>query len=177
MLRQEKEQFVDEVAAELEKSAGVLFVDFTGMDVEQQTDFRVKMREANVTYRVVKNTLMLRALEKAGVNDAEAVLKGAPTGVVFGYDDPISAAKVAVEFRKTCEDLKIKGAVLESKTLDAEGAEGLSKMPGRQEMLAEIVGLIMGPGRSLQSLIKGPAGRLVGAIETKGKDEDGSAES
>ncbi|MEM6960087.1 MAG: 50S ribosomal protein L10, partial [Myxococcota bacterium] len=152
MLRHEKEQFVEEVAAELEKSAGILFVDFTGMNVAEQTDFRVKMRDANVRYRVVKNTLMLRALEKAGVqDDAAKILKGAPTGVVFGYDDPIGAAKIAFEFRKGVEKLQVKGAVLENKLLDAKGAEALSKMPGRDEILAEIVGLILGPGRNLQS--------------------------
>lgn len=171
MLRPQKEKFVDDVTAELEKSAGVLFVDFTGMDVEEQTDFRVKMREANVRYQVVKNTLMLRALQATGVEDASAILKGTPTGVVYGYDDPIAAAKIAVEFKKNNEKLKLKGAVLELKTLDAKGAEGLAKMPGRQEMLAELLGLILGQGGSLQALLKGPAGKLVGAIEAKGESD------
>ncbi len=176
MQRQEKEQFVKDVAAELEKSAGVLFVDFTGLNVEQQTSFRVKMREANVKYQVVKNTLMLRALEAAGVTeDASPILKGAPTGVVFGYDDPVGAAKATVDFQKDVDKLKIKGGVLENKVLDAKGAEAVSKMPGRQELLSEIVGLIMGPGRNLQALFKGPAGKLVGAIEAKadGGEEGG----
>ncbi|MEL6548194.1 MAG: 50S ribosomal protein L10 [Myxococcota bacterium] len=175
MQRHEKEQFVKEVTAELEKSAGVLFVDFTGMDVEQQTTLRVKMREANVKYQVVKNTLMLRALEAAGVtDDAASVLKGAPTAVVFGYDDPVGAAKIAVDFQKDVDKLKIKGAVLENKVLDAKAAEAISKMPGRAELLAEIVGLILAPGRNLQSLLKGPAGKLVGAVEAKA--DDGEAE-
>ena len=174
MQRHEKEQFVKEVTAELEKSAGVLFVDFTGMDVEQQTTLRVKMREANVKYQVVKNTLMLRALEAAGVSDASSILKGAPTAVVFGYDDPVGAAKIAVDFQKDVDKLKIKGAVLENKVLDAKAAEAISKMPGRVELLSEIAGLILAPGRNLQSLLKGPAGKLVGAIEAKvddGEDE------
>ena len=170
MLRPDKEKFVDEVTAELEKSAGVLFVDFTGMDVEEQPNFRIKMREANVRYQVVKNTLMLRALANTGVEDAAAILKGTPTGVVFGYDDPIAAAKATVEFKKDNEKLKLKGAVLENKTMDAKGAEALSKMPGRQEMLAEILGLIMGPAGNLQALLKGPSGKLVGAIEAKADD-------
>lgn len=177
MQRQEKEQFVKDVAAELEKSAGVLFVDFTGLNVEQQTNFRVKMRDANVKYQVVKNTLMLRALEKAGVtDDAAPILKGAPTGVVFGYDDPVGAAKATVDFQKEVDKLKIKGGVLENKVLDAKGAEAVAKMPGRQELLAEIVGLIMGPGRTLQSLLKGPGSTLAGQIKAKADDGEEGGE-
>jgi len=166
MLRTQKEAVVEDVKTALSEAAGVLFLDFTGLTVAQADDFRRTLQKAGVRYSVVKNTLMKRAMEGTTYADAAAFLKGTPTGVVFGAEDPVASAKVTFEFLKGCDKLRIKGGVLDAKAIDAAQAEALSKMPGRQELQATVVALALSPGRNVAGQIKNPAGRIVGAIET-----------
>ncbi len=165
MIQQEKEAFVQEMKGNLAKSAGVLFVDYTGLTVAEADALRKKMRDGNVGYYVVKNTLMARALAESGMEEAKAYLKGTPTGVVIGYDDPVAAAKLTFEFKKECQHVQVKGGILEKKALAPAEAEALSKMPSRLEMLGQIVGTVMNVAGQLIGQIKSPAGRVVGALE------------
>ena len=165
MLRTAKDQFITEMQAELERSAGVLFVDYTGLTVEEADQVRGKFREHNVGYRVVKNTLMTRAMTGTGYEDAAACLKGSPTGVVLGYDDPVTPAKLTFELLEEIGHLQVKGGILDNKAIDAAGAKALSKMPSKEELQVEVITLAMSPGRRLLSQVKNPAGLLVGAID------------
>ena len=165
MLRSAKDQFITEMQAELERSVGVLFVDYTGLTVEEADKVRGKFREHNVGYRVVKNTLMTRALSGTSYEDAAQCLKGSPTGVVLGYDDPVTPAKVTFELLEEIKHLQVKGGILDDQAIDVAGAEALSKMPSKEELQAEVVTLAMSPGRHLLAQVKNPAGLLVGAID------------
>ncbi len=172
MLRAEKEQSVDTLSKEVQRSAAVLFVDYTGLTVEEVTNLRKKFRGQDIGFRVVKNTLMKRAIAGTPYESASKVLKGTPTGVVMGFKDPVAAAKSLFEALKEMpEHLKVKGGIFENKAITAKEAEALSKMPSREEMIGQILGMIMGPGRKVVGQIKNPAGRVVGAIETKAKEE------
>src|SRR4051812_47228877 len=109
MLRQAKEQFVQSMRQDMERAAGVVFVDYNGLTVDEVEQLRRKLRAAMVDYRVVKNTLMQRVLEGTSYEGARAYLKGTPTGMVLGYNDAVTAAKLTCEFLSECEHLKIKG--------------------------------------------------------------------
>jgi large subunit ribosomal protein L10 len=165
MLRSEKDNFVSEMQSNLERSAGVLFLDFTGLTVEEADQVRHKYRELNVGYRVVKNSLMSRAVADTSYADAAQCLKGSPTGVVLGYDDPVTPAKATFELLEEIEHLRVKGGILDNKAIDVAQAEALSKMPSKEELQAEIITLAMSPGRRLLAQVKNPAGLVVGAID------------
>lgn len=177
MLRkQEKEAVVTTIRSDLDRAAGVLFLDFTGLTVFEADTFRRKLAESDIAYRVVKNTLMGRALAGQPYEGVSKCLKGSPTGVVFGWEDPVSSAKVVAEFMKTCDHLKIKGGVVEDKAFGAAEAATLAKMPSRSELQASILQLALSPGRMLVGQIKNPAGRIVGAIEALVDRLEGTSE-
>jgi large subunit ribosomal protein L10 len=169
MLRDSKDAFISEMRRDVERAAGVLFVDYTGLTVGQADGLRRKLRDAQVAYKVVKNTLMTRVLEGTPFAAAAKCLKGTPTGVVIGFEDPVTPAKLTFEYLKDCEQLKVKGGIVEKRAISSKEAEALSKMPSREEMQAAIVALALGPGRMLAAQVKNPAGRIVGAIEALAK--------
>lgn len=173
MSRDSKEQFVQEMRQDVERAAGVLFLDYTGLTVAQADGFRKKLRDAQVSYRVVKNTLMARVLEGTPFPAAAKCLKGTPTGVVLGYEDPAQAAKLTFEFLKECENIKVKGGVVDKKAITPQEVEALSKMPSKAEIQGSIVALALSPGRKLAGQLKTPAGRIVGAIEALVKKLEG----
>lgn len=164
-LAAKKKALVDSLQSELSKAQGIVFVDFTGLTVEEDVRLRRKLATEQARYQVVKNTLMRRALEGAKIGDADKVLRGTPTGVVISLEDPITPAKLTVSFLSECDHLKIKGGVLDGRAIDAAATIQLSKMPSKQELQAQVVSLALSPGRNLVGQIKSPAGRIVGAIE------------
>jgi large subunit ribosomal protein L10 len=165
MSRETKQQFVEQMRQDLDRAEGVLFLDYTGLTVSEADVLRRKLSAAKVAYKVVKNTLMARALEGTPYSDVVKCLKGTPTGVVMGWEDPVTPAKLTFEFLKECEHIKIKGGVVDNRAIQAPEAEALSKMPSREELQSMIVGQAMSPGRNVVSQIKSPAGRILGAIE------------
>ncbi|MEZ0314281.1 MAG: 50S ribosomal protein L10 [Myxococcota bacterium] len=172
MLRAEKEQSVEALTKDVARSQAVLFVDYTGLTVEEVTNLRKKFRAQDIGFRVVKNTLMKRAIAGTPYEGASKVLKGTPTGVVLGFKDPVATAKSLYEALKEMpEHLKVKGGIFENKAITAKEAEALSKMPSREELLGQIIGMALGVGSKVLGQIKNPAGRIVGAIETKAKEE------
>lgn len=165
MLREQKNDFVSRMRTDLDRAAGVLFLDYTGLTVEEANTLRRKLGNENVAYTVVKNTLMTRALAETAYADAAACLKGTPTGVVVGYEDPVAAAKLTYEMLNQTQHLKVKGGIVENKAIGPAEAEALSKMPSRGEMQAMIVVQALSPGRTIAGQLKNPAGRIVGAID------------
>lgn len=172
MIRTQKDAFIQDMQGALDKAAAVFFVDYTGMTVEEVTTFRKKLRASSLGFKVVKNTLIAKAMAGKPFEALAKSLKGAPTGVVFGKDDPVAAAKVTFEFLKECEHIKIKGGVLDAKPLTAKDVEALSKMPGRRELLGQIIAQFMSPAGKLAAQIKNPGGKLVGALDAKAKGSE-----
>jgi len=170
MLRNDKEVLVCDLEKSVQNAAAILFVDFTGLTVAEVEQFRRKVRAAKIGYRVVKNTLMLEALKNAGKKGAEPFLTGSPTGVVFGTDDPVAAAKVAYDFSKECAHLKLKGGFLESDVLNAKQAEDLAKMPGRIQLQGMIVSAALAPGRNVIGQMLSAGQKIAGIIAKRIKD-------
>jgi large subunit ribosomal protein L10 len=167
MLRPDKESLVEGLRSDFERSAGVLFLDFTGLTVGEADTFRRRLqRETSGTrYVVVKNTLIKRAMEGKPYAAVADKLPGSPTGVLFGFDEPVTGAKLLFDFLKECQHLKVKAGVVDGRAIRESDAEALSKMPSREELQASIVTLALSPGRKLAAQLKSPAGRVVGAIE------------
>ncbi len=174
MFRPDKEKLVDKMKADFARSQAVLFLDFTGLTVAEERQFRRKIRETGGGYQVVKNSLMRRVLTGTAAEGATSWLKGSPTSIVLGFTDPVAVARTTYEFLKSCEHLKVKGSLLDKKPLTAVETEAFSKLPSRREMQAQILALIMSPASNLLRLLKGPAGRIVGAVDAKAKQGESS---
>ncbi len=161
MNRSEKQQLIDELHQELDKSPHAVLVDFKGLSVPAATEFRRKLRAAGSRYRVVKNSLALRAAKGTALERLESRLEGA-TGIAYTADDPVALAKVLVDFAKEHPALSVKaGVVASSQVLDAEGVKALSTMPGLAELRARLLGLLQEPATELVRLLGTPATQLV----------------
>jgi large subunit ribosomal protein L10 len=144
MNRTEKQELIDELHKEFEASPHAVLVDFRGLSVPAVTEFRRKVKAAGSRYRVVKNSLALRATKGTPLEPLGSKLVGT-TGIAYTKDDPVALAKVLVDFAKDHPALAFKvGVVAGSQMLDAAGVKNLSTMPGLPEMRARLLGLLQG---------------------------------
>jgi large subunit ribosomal protein L10 len=137
--RAQKAEIIEKLRAKADRAGIAVVTDFRGMTVEELTDLRVKLRAKGIDYQVVKNTLARLAV-KGGVHDALKDHLVENNAVAFGYDDPVVAAKVLVEYAKTSKKFAVKLASLSGKIIDAAGVAELSKLPGKPELLAHALG-------------------------------------
>lgn len=176
MLRHEKQNLVEGIREQLTGASIALCADYRGITVAQVSKLRHELRQSNTTVTVVKNTLIRRAVDEAySAEEAEAVrnfagiLKG-PTLLITNKTDPIGPTKVLAKYVKDIECLKIKGAFFEGEFLDDKKVEQLSQMPGKEELLASLLRVILAPATNVVRLINEPASlvvRVLGAQEKK----------
>lgn len=137
---EEKKRITEEVAREVGESDILYLTDFTGLDVRAMTELRARLRERGVRYRVVKNTLMRRALEDLDLPDIVEHLHG-PTGLVMADDDPVVPAKVVKEFARDHEDRPVmKVGVIDRRVVSADAVSTMADLPPREELLGSIAG-------------------------------------
>jgi large subunit ribosomal protein L10 len=148
--RAPKEAVVGEVTTLLEQGHGFILFNNKGLTVAQATDLRAKLREGKVAVRVVKNTLLKIALKNNGIDTSNGLndLLKEETVVAIGLEDPVTPAKLLVEFAKGTDKLQIKGGYLDGKVLKAADVEELSKLPGREELLQRLLGSMMAPAQN-----------------------------
>ena len=144
---EQRKAYVADVTEKIKNSSSVVLVDYRGINVEQDTAMRKALREAGVEYRVIKNSALSRAFEATGNTGYDDAFVG-PTAAAFGGDDPIAPCRVLNEYAgKT--PLSVKCAVVECKKFDAEGVKSLANIPDKQTLLAQLLGLLTSPMRSL----------------------------
>ena len=164
MARPEKVAVVNEVFEKLTKAQSVVLVDFRGLTVQEATELRKKLREAGVELRVTKNTLTRLAAEKADLKDLHAYLEG-PTALAFGYEDPVSPAKILSDFAKDHKKLQLKGGVLEGRVIDQAMVTALAELPTRDVLLGQLVGLMQAPIRNLAYVLSAPIRNTVYVLD------------
>ncbi len=153
----EKKAISKEIAELLDQAGAVYLMDFTGLDVEAQGELRTKLRESGASYRVVKNTLAIRALEDLDYEGLEEHLQG-PTGLVLAGEDPVAPAKVMREFAKEHEDRPVvRVGVIDRRTVTAADVARMADLPGMDSLLGSIAG-------ALTSSVGGIAGVLGGLL-------------
>jgi len=163
--RTEKEQVIGELHDKMAKAKAAIVAEPKGLTVAVVTGLRKKLREANVEYRIVKNTLAMRAAKGTPLEPLTADFVG-PTALVMSYDDLIAPAKLLAEFMKDRENFAIRTAVIDGKVTDAKGIMALAKLPGLLELRGQIAGMIAQPATKLARLIGTPGqqlARVVGA--------------
>ncbi len=162
MKREDKARVIQELAEKLRGGSAVL-VDYQGMDVGQSTRLRARSREAGVEFVVAKNTLTRRAADEAGVEDLSEYLVG-PTALAFS-EDPVASAKLMAEFADQVESFVLKGGLLEGgRVLDELGVVALSRLPSREQLLAQVVGGISSPLTGLVNVLNNTVQGLVVAL-------------
>ncbi|MCR6543944.1 50S ribosomal protein L10 [Dehalobacterium formicoaceticum] len=150
-----KEQEVSVLSQYISESSFTVLTDYRGLDVAEVTELRAKMREAGITFKVAKNTLIKLAAHEQGITDLDSYLEG-PTAVAFSAD-PVTLAKILVDFAKTHNDLEIKAGLLEKKNVGVEDLKNLAELPPREVLLAKALG-------AMQSPMYGFAGSLAGLL-------------
>ena len=148
MDRVAKEAQVDELKEKLAKTQSLVFADYRGIDVPTVTGLRDEFRKVQAEYRVFKNTLVKLAVKGTPMEGVAAHLEG-PTAVIFSYENPAAAAKVATKFAKDSEKFAVKGGFFEGAVLDKKGVEGLASMPGKDELRATLLATFMAPATDL----------------------------
>lgn len=170
MARPEKVAAVEALAGKLRSAQSVVLADYTGLTVEKMTAFRVLCRAKGVDCQVVKNRLAGIAADQADLKIIKDHLKG-PTALIMGRASQIDPAKIAVEFAKDNDKLRIKGGLLDGRYLDPAEVASLSRIPDREVLLAQIMGGLNGPARSLASCVSGVAAALTRAIDQVAKQK------
>ena len=149
----EKKEIVLELSEKLKSSSGVL-VDFSGITVNEDTELRVKLREAGIDYTVVKNTLMRFAIKNVGFEDLEPVLTGT-TSLAVTNDDPVAPARIIKEYADTLNDrFEIKGGFMDGKILSVSEVNALAKIPPLPILHAQLLGTMLAPITSLAVVLK-----------------------
>ena len=153
MNREEKARVIDELADKL-RGSSVVLVNYRGMNVAQSTQLRARSRELGVDFVVAKNTLTQLAADKAGVEGLRGFLVG-PTAIAVS-EDPVAGAKLMREFSDEIETFEVKGGLLEGgRVVDAEDVIALSRLPGREQLIAQVVGGIQSPIVGLVNVLNG----------------------
>ncbi len=173
MTRQAKEDMVSALADKVSKTKGGLVASFVGLDVASVNEIRRKFREVGVEYKVVKNTLMKRALTGTPLEGLSKYFEG-PTAVAFKYDEEVGQlGKTAKDLDKEFEKFEVKAAYIEADVFGPEGLETLATLPTLDEARAQLLGIINAPAAKLLAQINAPASHLIGVIQAKKeKDEE-----
>ena len=170
MNRDEKTAVVEEVATQIRESEAIFAIDYRGISVSQAAELRSKLREADASFRVVKNRLTKIAAKEAGREELDALLNG-PTALTFVRGDTASAAKAITSFNREHEVLTYKGGFMEGLELDEGRFTAISKLPSREVLYGQFAGVVASPltglVRGLGSLISGLALQL-GQIAEQG---------
>ena len=173
MNRAEKQLLIDELRTEFGSSPHAVLLDFKGLSVNAATEFRKKVRQAGSHYRVVKNSLAVRAVKGTPLEGLGPKFEGT-TGVAYTGTDPVALAKVLVDFQKEHPALSLKGGIVSGKEmLDAEGVKALSTMPSLPELRARLLGLLQTPASQLVRLLNTPAGQLARVLKAHQEKEEG----
>jgi large subunit ribosomal protein L10 len=166
--RDQKAAVIDRLAGQLESADAVFAIDYRGLSVKQAVDLRASLKDADAQFQVTKNTLTLRAAEKAGAESIRALLEG-PTALTFVNGDVAVAAKALATFRRQNGVLEFKGGQLGGEELTVDQIESIARLPARDVLMGQFVGLtaspITGLVRGLNALISGLALQLGQIVE------------
>lgn len=139
-----KQPIVDEISANIKDAQSVVLVDYLGLTVDEDTRLRKEFREAGITYKVYKNTLMNFAFKGTDFESLAPMLKG-PNAIAISTTDPTAPARILKKFSKDAPKLEIKAGVVEGTFYDAAGMQVIASIPSKEELLSKFLGSIQSP--------------------------------
>ncbi len=164
MARPEKVAVVEATKKAAEKATSIVLADFTGLNVEQDTELRRKLRERAIDYRVIKNRLASISFKELGYDALLEHLEG-PTAFAFSYDDPSAPVRLLLTFNKKLEKPKIKAIWFEGQLYLGNDAQKIVDLPSRPQLIGKFIGGLNAPLVSLVSNLKGMLTKLVGTLD------------
>jgi large subunit ribosomal protein L10 len=174
MNREQKATAIAEIATQIDESQAIFAVDYRGISVSQAAELRSNLREADALFKVVKNSLTERAADQVGAEALKEYLSG-PTALTFVRGDIAVAAKALADYARATQLLPVKGGLMDGAVLDAEEIRTLSRLPSREALYGQLVGVVASPVsglvRTLNALLSGLAVALGGVREKKESGE------
>jgi large subunit ribosomal protein L10 len=162
--KEEKVASVADLHGRFARATVTLLATSSGLSVAKMQQLRRALKEAGGEYKVAKNTLARRALKDTAYMMLEELMVG-PTGLVFGYSDPVAVAKVLVRFAEENDKLSIKAGFLGDQLLESRAVVELAKLPSREVLLGRLLGVIQAPAGQLLRTIQEPGARLARLID------------
>jgi large subunit ribosomal protein L10 len=171
MNRDQKAAAIAEIAAQIDEAQAVFAVDYKGISVPQAAELRAKLREADATFKIVKNSLTERAADVA-VTDADALkaLLQGPTALTFVRGDIATAAKAVADYGRSTQLLPFKGGLMDGAALDPEQIRAISRLPSREALYGQLVGVVASP---VSGLVRTLGALLGGLAVALGQVRDG----
>ncbi len=173
MNRDQKAVAIAEIATDIEQSQAVFAVDYRGLSVAQAAELRAKLRDADATLRVVKNSLTERAADQTGAGELKPLLQG-PTALTFVRGDAALAAKAIADYARLTQLLPFKGGLMDGAALDADQLRAISRLPSREVLYGQLVGVVASPLTGLVRTLGALLGGLAVALgQVREKKESG----
>lgn len=166
MNKTEKKDAIDELHEKFARAKTAVITGYAGINVEQITELRSKLRASKVEYRVVKNTLARKAVEGTGLEPLKDHFVG-PVGIALGFDDVVAPAKVLFDFSKTQAKLELKVGVLDGKLLNKADVKALASLPSLNSLRGKIVGLLQAPASRIVGVLAAPGGQIARVMKAK----------
>jgi large subunit ribosomal protein L10 len=163
MNREQKAVAIAEIAAHIDESEAVFAVDYRGITVAQVAELRAKLREADATFKVVKNSLTERAADQVGAETLKDHLSG-PTALTFVRGDIAMAAKAVADYARATQLLPFKGGLMDGAPVDVDQIRSLSRLPSRDVLYGQLVGVVASPIGGLVRSLGGLLGGLAVAL-------------
>jgi len=160
---QRKKEIVKELSEKIANAKSIVFADYRGLTVEQDTQMRKALREAGIEYKVVKNTLVKFALKENGHDGIDEYFNS-PTAMALSDSDPVAPAKIISEYAKKFESLEIKTGIVEGKVVDINAIKELADLPSREVLIAKVLGGFNAPISGLVNVLNGNIRGLVVAL-------------
>ncbi len=166
MNKEEKKEAIDNLHDKFARAKTAVITGYTGINVEQITELRSKLRSEKVEYRVVKNTLARKAAEGTGLEPLKDYFIG-PVGLALGYDDVVTPAKLLYEFNKKQTKLELKVGVLDGKLLKQADIKALASLPSLNSLRGKIIGLLQAPASRMVGVLAAPGGQIARVVKAK----------
>lgn len=167
----EKQAIVAALTEKLQGSVAGVIVDYSGITVSEDTEMRRKLRENNVDYAVVKNTLLRFAINNSGLSELDSLLNGT-TSLAVSADDPVAPAKIIKEYAdKLNGRFEIKGGFMDGKVISLDEVNALASIPALPVLQAQVLGTMLAPISSFACVIKAIAEKLGGPVEAEAAAE------
>ncbi len=159
----QKREVIAGLSSKMKQAKSMVFADYRGLTVEQDTELRSALRKAGVEYKVVKNTLTQFAAKENGFDELTTYLNG-PTAMATSDNDPVTPAKVLSEYAKKYDKLELKVGVVEGKIIDLDGIKALAELPSREVLIAKVLGGFNAPISGFVNVLNGNIRGLVVAL-------------
>lgn len=170
-----KQPIVQEISENVKDAQSVVVVDYRGLTVDQDTKLRKELREAGVTYKVYKNTMMNFAFKGTDFESLAPVLEG-PSAIAISKDDATAPARIVAKFAENAPALEIKAGVVEGTFYDAEGMKAIAKIPSRNELLSRLLGSLQSPMANFARVINQIAEKTPAAATAEAPAQASAAE-